>query len=113
MAVQRSTNLQKYLRGDVAVPSHLGDRGRTYTCLRTQVFLLHIFVDEQLPEFFITDSHKTLSSIPSYEKMLYRLAEHLVRVTMLPRPITTLTALFIMIAHFANKYKKMINLHDY
>jgi len=39
-------------------------------------------------------------------KMLCRLAEHLDYVAKLPRLITTLTALFLMIAHSVRKGKK-------
>lgn len=45
--------------------------------------------------------------------MLCRLAEHWVYIAILPRPITTLTALYIMIAHLVRKSKKMINSHDF
>ena len=45
--------------------------------------------------------------------MLCRLAEHLVYIAILPRPITTLTALFTIIAHSVRKSKKMINSHDF
>jgi len=45
--------------------------------------------------------------------MLCRLAEHRGYAAMLPKPITTLTALFLMIAHSVKKGKKMINLYDF
>ena len=48
--------------------AHFSDGRRADTSLFAQVFLLHILVDEQLPELFITDSHKTISSILIYEK---------------------------------------------
>ena len=44
--------------------------------------------------------------------MLCRLAEHWVYIAILPRPITTLTALYIMVAHLARKSKKMIISRD-
>jgi len=45
--------------------------------------------------------------------MLCRLAEHRGYVALLPKHITTLTALFLMIAHSVKKGKKMINLHNF
>ena len=45
--------------------------------------------------------------------MLCRLAEHFGYVAMLPRPITTLTALFTMISHSVSKSKKIINAHEF
>jgi len=40
--------------------------------------------------------------------MLCRLTEHRIDIAILPRPITTLTALFIIIAHSVEKGKKRI-----
>ena len=45
--------------------------------------------------------------------MLCRLAEHWVYIAILPRPITTLTAFYTMIAHSVRYSKKMINPHDF
>ena len=49
--IQRRTNLHEYLRGDMSVPSHLGDRCWADARLFTQVLFLHVLIDEQLPEF--------------------------------------------------------------
>ena len=60
LAIQRCTNLHEYLRGDMPIPSHFSDGCWADTHLFTQVFFLHVFIDEQLPEFFITHRHKYL-----------------------------------------------------
>ena len=50
--IQRRTDLQKYLRCDMAIPPHFSHRRRADARLFTQVLFLHILIDEQLPEFF-------------------------------------------------------------
>ena len=57
-AIQCGADFHENLRGDMTVPAHLGDGRRADASLCTQVFLLHILVDEQFPELFITDRHK-------------------------------------------------------
>lgn len=59
--------------------------------------------------FFITDSHKIIPLYLVIQKMLCRLAEHRVYIAILPRPITTLTALYTKIAHSVRKCKIMID----
>ena len=44
--IQRRTDLQKYLRCDMAIPPHLGHGRWTYARLFTQVFFLHVLIDE-------------------------------------------------------------------
>lgn len=73
--IQRRTNLHEYLCGDMPISSHLGDGSWADTRLFTQVFFLHVLIDEQLPEFFITHRHKYLLRT-DIQKMLCRLAEH-------------------------------------
>lgn len=46
-------------------------------------------------------------------KMLCHAAEHRAYVAMLPRPITTPTALYIMIAHSIRECKEMTDRHDF
>ena len=59
----------------MSVPSHLGDGCWADTSSLAQVFFLHVLIDEQLPEFFITHRHKYLLRT-DIQKMLCRLAEH-------------------------------------
>ena len=73
--IQRRTNLHEYLCGDMPIPAHFGDGSWADTRLFTQVFLFHVFIDKQLPEFFITHRHKYLLRT-DIRKMLCRLAEH-------------------------------------
>ena len=87
--IQCCAYLQENLRGDMAVAAHLGDRCRADTCFCTQVFLFHILIDEQLPELFITDSHKMISSIPIYEKCSAAWQSIRFFAAILPRPIPT------------------------
>lgn len=47
----------------MSVVPHLGDGGRANARFGTQVFLLHILVDKQLSELFITDRHNI---VPPY-----------------------------------------------
>ena len=57
-AIQCRTNLHEYLRGDMTIPPHFGDGCWADARLFTQVFFLHVLIDEQFPEFFITHRHK-------------------------------------------------------
>ena len=111
--IQRGTNLHEYLCGNMPVPPHLGDRCWANTCLFTQVLFLHVLIDEQLPEFFITHRHK-ISPPYRYTKNALPLG----RAFGLLQPYCQglfqhLTALFIMIAHLGRKSKKMINPHEF
>ena len=48
------------------IPSHFSDGCWADTHLFTQVFFLHVFIDEQLPEFFITHRHKYFDFAASF-----------------------------------------------
>ena len=111
--IQCRTNLHEYLSRDMTIPSHLGNRCWADTSLFTQVFFLHILIDKQLPEFFITHRHK-ISPPYRYTKNALPLG----RAFGLLQPYCQglfqhLTALFITIAHSGRKSKKMINTHEF
>lgn len=88
--IQRRTNLHEYLCGNMPVPPHLGDRCWANTCLFTQVLFLHVLIDEQLPEFFITHRHK-ISPPYRYTKKCSAAWQSIRSIAaILPRPIPTL-----------------------
>ena len=112
-AIQRCANLYEYFCSDMSVPSHFGDGCWADTSPLAQVFFLHVLIDEQLPEFFITHRHK-ISPPYRYTKNALPLG----RAFGLLQPYCQglfqhLTALFIMIAHLGRKSKKMINPHEF
>ena len=73
----------------MAVAAHLGNGGRADICFFTQVFLLHILIDEPLSELFIADSHKISPAISIYEKCSAAWQSIRSIAAILPRPIPT------------------------
>ena len=112
-AIQSGTNPHEYFRGNMPIPSHLGNGSWADARLFTQVFFLHVFIDKQLPEFFITHRHK-ISPPYRYTKNALPLG----RALGLLQPYCQglfqhLTALFTMIAYLVRESKKMIDPHEF
>ena len=86
----------------MSVPSHLGDRCWADARLFTQILFLHVLIDEQLPEFFITHRYK-ISSPYRYKKCpaAWRSIETIASI--LPEPIPTLASVVYYDSIFRRK----------
>ena len=94
----------------MAIPPHLGISGRADAGRRAEVLFLHILINEQLPELFVTHRH-------TFSYWRYKNTLPLGRAYGLygyhAKALQHLTALFIMIAYWGRKSKKLINPHDF
>ena len=57
ITVQRLTDLSEDLRADMLILAQLGQGSGRHACSQTQVLLLHILVDQELPQFIVANSH--------------------------------------------------------
>ena len=57
IAVQRFTNLDKRLHGDMLPLAHVGDMVRCQMRLEPQIFLAHVLVNQCFPQRLVADFH--------------------------------------------------------
>ena len=108
--IQRSAYFQKDLRRDMPVTPHLGNGCRADASLCAEVLFLHILINEQLPELFVTHRH-TFSS--RYYKNALPLGRAYGLYGYPAKALQHLTVLFIMIAYSVKTSKKIIHSHDF
>jgi hypothetical protein len=57
VATQHSADLRQDLCADMLVLAQLGKGGRRHAGSQTQILLFHVFIDQELPQFIIANSH--------------------------------------------------------
>ena len=57
VAIQHSADLRQDLCADMLVLAQLGKGGRRHAGSQTQILLFHVFIDQELPQFIIANSH--------------------------------------------------------
>ena len=77
------------LEADVLVLGQIGKRRGADAGHAKQISLFEFSVNQLIPEFFITDSHKTFSFIPIYKKCSAARQSTRSIAAILPRPIPT------------------------
>jgi len=57
IAIQYGTDFRQNLCTDMLVLAQLGKGGRRHAGSQTQILLFHVFIDQELPQFIIANSH--------------------------------------------------------